>query len=71
MWDVAGASGQIEDLGWVITRNLVEQPRQVTQHGRDTARKTIDGADVLKIGRKLGWIMVRKIEKLLGGNSAS
>jgi hypothetical protein len=70
-WDVAAAGGQIENFGRAITRDVVEQPGQMAEHGRDTAGETIDGADVPKIGRKLGCIMVRKIEKLFGGNAAS
>jgi len=41
----------------------------VTQHGRYTAGKMIDGADVLKICRKFGWVMNWKIEKFFGVNT--
>jgi hypothetical protein len=50
---------------------VVEQPWQVTQYGGNTAGETIYGADILKIGGKLGWILVRKIEKLVAGYTAS
>src|SRR5687767_7647020 len=46
-------------------RDAVEQPWQVTQHGRDTAGDTINGADVLKIGRKLSLIMASLVEQFL------
>ena len=64
--DITAAGGQIENFGRAIRRDVVEQSWQVTQHGRDTTGKTIDDADVLKIGNKLSWIMVWKIEKLFG-----
>ena len=51
--DIAAAGGQIEDLDRAAARDLTEQPWQVTQHGSDAAGETIDGADVLQIGRKL------------------
>ena len=67
--DIAAAGGQIEDLDRAVAGDIAEQSWQVTQHGRDTAGETVDGADVPEIGRELGRIMARPIEQLLGLNT--
>src|SRR5918994_1492367 len=63
--DIATARGQIEDLERVAAGEVTEQLWQVTQHGRNAAGETIDGADVPQIGRELSRIMSRLIEELL------